>query len=93
VAKCLGRRIVSIVCVDSDITVAALIEVIHDLTTYRVYYGKAWMAKKHTLTLLWGDWKEAYVKVPRMLSAIRHFNPGTRFVIDIGGMFLPNDKG
>jgi hypothetical protein len=51
------------------------------------------MAKKHTLTLLWGDWKKAYVKVPRMLSAIRHFNPGTRFVIDIGGMFLPNDKG
>jgi hypothetical protein len=42
---------VSIVWADSDITVAALIEVIHDLTTYQVCYGKAWRAKKHILTL------------------------------------------
>jgi hypothetical protein len=46
----------------SDITVAALIEAINCLITYRVSYGKAWRAKEHTLALLWGDWKEAYVK-------------------------------
>jgi hypothetical protein len=40
-AKYLGQRIVSIVWADSDITVAALIEAIHCLTTYRVSYGKA----------------------------------------------------
>jgi hypothetical protein len=45
---------VSIVWVDSDIMVAALIEVIHGLTTYRVCYGKAWRAKEHTLAVLWG---------------------------------------
>jgi hypothetical protein len=45
---------VSIVWVDSDITVATLIEVIHNLAAYRVHYGKAWRAKKHTLALLWG---------------------------------------
>jgi transposase-like protein len=28
-----------------------------------------------------------------MLSAIRHFNPGPRFVIDTGDMWLPNDEG
>jgi hypothetical protein len=38
--KYLGRRIVSIVWADSDITVAALIEVIHDLIMYRVHEGK-----------------------------------------------------
>ena len=92
-AKYLGRRIVSIVWADSDITVAALIEVIHGLTTYRVRYGKAWRAKEHALALLWGDWKEAYAKVPRILSAISHFNPGTKCVIDTGGKWLPNDKG
>jgi hypothetical protein len=45
----------SIVWADSDITIAALIEVIHDVTTYWVRYGKAWRAKEHALTLLWGD--------------------------------------
>jgi hypothetical protein len=79
--KYIGRRIVSIILVDSDITVAALIEGIHGLTTYRVHYGKAWKAKEHALALLWRDWKEAYTKVPRMLSAITHFNPGTKFVM------------
>jgi hypothetical protein len=44
----------SIVWADFDITVAALIEVIHSLTTYRVWYDKAWRAKEHALTLLWG---------------------------------------
>jgi hypothetical protein len=37
----LGCRIMSIVWADSDITVAALIEVVHGITTYRVRYSKA----------------------------------------------------
>jgi hypothetical protein len=41
-AKYLGHRIASIVWVDSDITITTLIEVIHDLTTYQLRYGKAW---------------------------------------------------
>jgi hypothetical protein len=57
--KYLGRRIVSIVLTDSDITVAALIEAINCLTTYQISYGKGWRAKKHTLTLLWGDCESA----------------------------------
>jgi hypothetical protein len=48
---------VSIVWADFDITVAALIEVIHDLTMYWVRYGKAWRAKEHALALLCGDWR------------------------------------
>jgi hypothetical protein len=36
---------------NSDITVAALIKVIYDLTTYRVRYDKAWRVKEHALTL------------------------------------------
>jgi hypothetical protein len=92
-AKYLGCQIVSIMWVDSDIMVAALIEIIHDLTTYRVCYGKAWRAKEHVLALLWEDWKETYAKVPMMLSVISHFNPGTKCVIDTGGNWLPNDKG
>jgi hypothetical protein len=84
---------VSLVWADSDIMVAALIEVNYGLTTYQVCYGKAWKTKEHALALLWGDWREAYTKVPRMLNAISHFNPGTRCVIGTGGPWLPNDKG
>jgi hypothetical protein len=91
--KYLGRRIVSIMWVDSDITVAALIEAINCLTTYRVSYGKAWRAKEHALALLWGDWKEAYAKVSRLLHDITHFNPGTRCDIDTCGQWLPNEIG
>jgi hypothetical protein len=50
--KYLERRIVPIVWADSDIIVDALIEVIHDLTTYRIRYGKAWRANEHALALL-----------------------------------------
>jgi hypothetical protein len=91
--KYLRHQIMSIVWVDSDIMVAALIEVIHYLTTYKVRYGKVWRTKEHALTLLWGHWREAYAKVPMMLNAISHFNPGTRCVIDTCGQWLPNDKG
>jgi hypothetical protein len=90
--KYLGRRIVSIVWVESDITVDALIEVIHDLTMYQVHYGKAWRTKEHAMALLWGDWREAYTKVPRLLHAIAHLNLGTRCGIDSSGR-LPNEIG
>jgi hypothetical protein len=50
-ARFLGRRTMSIVWAQFDITVAALIEVIHDLTTYRVRYDKACRAKGHVLAL------------------------------------------
>jgi hypothetical protein len=92
-AKYLGWQIMSIVWVDSDITIVALIKTIHCLTTYRVSYGKAWRAKEHALALLWGDWKEAYTKVSRLLHAIAHFNPGTICDIDTCGQWLPNETG
>jgi hypothetical protein len=73
--------------VDSDITVAALIEVIHGLTPYRVWYNKAWRVKEYTLALLWGDWRESYAKIPILLNVISHFNPGTRCIIDNCGQW------
>jgi hypothetical protein len=84
---------VSIVWVDSDITVAALIEIINGLTTYQVCYDKAWRAKEYALAFLWGNWREAYAKVPRLLHAIAHFNPGTRCIIATCGQWLPNKTG
>jgi hypothetical protein len=96
-SQCMARflccRVMSILWADSDITVATLTEVIHDLTTYQVHYDKACRVKEHTLALLWGDWREAYTKVPRLLNAMPHFKPGTRCVINTCGQWLPNEKG
>jgi hypothetical protein len=89
----LGYRIMSIVWADSDITVVVLIEAIHVLTTYRVRYGKAWRAKEHTLALLWGDWRESYTKISRLLNVISHFNPGTRCIINNYSQWMSNEKG
>jgi hypothetical protein len=89
----LGHHIMLIMWADVDIIVAALNEVIHGLTTYRVWYGKAWRTKEHTLSLLWGDWRESYTKVPRLLNAISHFNPDTKCIIDSCGQWMPNEKG
>jgi hypothetical protein len=80
----LGRRLVGIVRADSDTSVSSLIESIYGFTGYRVKYSKAWRAKQHAIELLWGDWKEAYNQVPRILTAMKHFNPGLRWYPYVG---------
>ena len=78
-AKYLGRHLVGLVRADSDALVSSIIETIFGFTGYRVKYSKAWRAKQHAIELLWGDWKEAYNQVPRILSAMKHFNQGLRW--------------
>ena len=65
--------------VDPDVTVATLIEVIFGFIKYRVKYGKAWRAKQRAMQLLWGDWKEAYGLLPRILTAMLAKNAGMEF--------------
>ena len=84
-ARYLGLRIAPMVWADCTITVAALIEAIHGFTSYRVKYGKAWRAKQFAMAHLWGDWKESYSNIPKMLAAIAHFNSGTKYIIDTDG--------
>jgi hypothetical protein len=64
---------------DPDVSIAALIESIKAFSNYTVNYGKAWRAKQHAISMLWGDWKDAYGRVPKILQAITHFNPGTKW--------------
>ena len=83
-AKYLGRHLVGTVRVDSDTSVSSMIETIIGFTGYRVKYSKAWWAKQHAIELLWGDWKEAYNQVPRILCAMKHYNPGLRWFLYVG---------
>ncbi|KAF8686823.1 hypothetical protein HU200_043323 [Digitaria exilis] len=69
-ARYIATRIASLTYADPDVSVATLIEAIYGFTNYKVKYGKAWRAKQHAIAMLWGDWKAAYARVPRILEAI-----------------------
>ena len=91
-ARYLGRRILGIIYKDSDTSVPSLVESIFAFSGFRVKYSKAWRAKQHAMSVLWGDWKESYAKVPRVLNAMAHFNPGIRWFPYSSGVML-HDKG
>ena len=80
----LGHHLVGSVRADSDTYVSSMIKTIFGFTGYRVKYSKAWQAKQHAIELLWGDWKEAYNQVPRILSAMKHYNLGLRWYPYVG---------
>ena len=90
-AHYLGRRLIGTVRADSDTSVSSMIETIFGFTGYRVNYSKAWRAKQHAIELLWGDWKEAYNQVPRILSAMKHYNPGLRWYPYVGHIVMDVD--
>jgi hypothetical protein len=48
-------------------SVQDLVKAIFD---YKVKYGKAWKAKQATFKMLYGDWEEAYNRLPRLLGAM-----------------------
>jgi hypothetical protein len=79
-----GHHLVGMVRADSDISISSMIETIFGFTSHRVNYSKAWRAKQHAIELLWSDWKEAYNQVPRILSAMKHYNPGLRWYSYVG---------
>ena len=89
-ARYLARRILGLVDADNDVSVSFLQETIATFVGYEVTYGKAWRAKQIALAIRWGSWEEAYNRVPRILCAMQHFNPGMRWFVYTGGFYLQN---
>jgi hypothetical protein len=87
----LGHHFVGIVRADSDMLVSSMIETIFGFTGYRVKYSKEWWAKQHAIELLWGNWKEVYNQVPRILSAMKHYNLGLRWYPYVGRIIMDVD--
>jgi hypothetical protein len=42
-------------------------------------YGRAWRSNQRALKLLYGDWAEAYERLPAILHATKAKNLGTHF--------------
>jgi hypothetical protein len=60
---------------------------------YEVKYGKAWKAKQYAFKMLYGDWEEAYNRLPRLLGAIAATNPGMYHVVEPFGHKTREYKG
>ena len=58
------------------LTIGNIIDSVKELYGYTVKYGKAWKAKQAAFNMLYGDWEEAYNRLPRLLGAMAATNPG-----------------
>lgn len=92
-ARYISRRVLGIIEKDNDAPIPSLIESIFAFSSYRVTYSKAWRAKQHALAILWGDWAESYGRVPRVLTAMAHFNPGIKWFPYTSGEMQPGPDG
>jgi hypothetical protein len=59
-----------------------VIDLVKELFGYKVKYEKAWKAKQAAFQILYGDWEEAYNRLPRLLGALAASNPGTYHVVE-----------
>jgi hypothetical protein len=75
-SRFISQRLENIIKNYSLLTVVTLIEVVIVVGGYRVKYGRAWWVKQPTLKLIYGDWAEAYERLPAMLYAMKAKNPG-----------------
>uniref|UniRef100_K3ZCA9 SWIM-type domain-containing protein n=1 Tax=Setaria italica TaxID=4555 RepID=K3ZCA9_SETIT len=91
IAKYLGRRILGIIRKDNETSVPSLVESIFAFSGYRVKYSKVCLAKQHAIALLWGDSKESYGMVPRVLTAMAYYNFGVKWFIDSCDMMHPDN--
>ena len=63
-------------------SIASVMELVESLFHYKVKYGKAWKAKQAAFRMLYGDWEEAYNRIPRLLGAMATTNPGMIHVVE-----------
>ena len=73
-SRFIARQLCPVVKHMPTITVSALVEIIFQRYNYYVKYGKAWRAKQRALEIIFGNWEEAYERLPVMLNAMRAIN-------------------
>ncbi|WVZ83697.1 hypothetical protein U9M48_030818 [Paspalum notatum var. saurae] len=92
-SKYIGRHIAGVIAADPEVKIKALIASIKAITGYEVNYSKAWRAKQYMMEMVYGDWNESYNLLPRVLGAMEHFNPTTRWYCENGDTITDADSG
>lgn len=87
-ARYMGYQVLDTIY-DPDVSIAVLIRSLIGFTKYRSSYGETWRAKQEAMAM-WRDWKNAYGRVPRILKAMNHYNPGVKWFKFTTGMEAEN---
>jgi hypothetical protein len=59
-SKFIAHRFSSSIKILPTYPIKALIEMVHEVFTYTIKYGKAWKAKQAAFEILYGGWEESY---------------------------------
>ncbi|XP_058746435.1 uncharacterized protein LOC131619344 [Vicia villosa] len=76
------RKILTLVDKDTSVKVKTIIS--HIVATYNhtPSYRKAWLAKTKAIELVYGNWEDSYKQLPRFLSALQIYAPGTITILE-----------
>ncbi|XP_039118838.1 uncharacterized protein LOC120254943, partial [Dioscorea cayenensis subsp. rotundata] len=77
----ISRCIQALVKEKPSINVSVLIAEIRNRYGYTPTYRKVWIAKQKAIEAAFGNWEESYNELPKWLSALQQFVPGT--IIDL----------
>ena len=81
-SKFIANRLCNAIKLQPTLSASALALYIFEVFQYRVKYGKAWRAREEAMKLIYGEWGEAYVRLPTLLQAIKQRNPSMVYHID-----------
>ncbi|XP_066164585.1 uncharacterized protein [Oryza sativa Japonica Group] len=81
-SRFIGNRLQAFVRAEPTLSPAAIVEAVEQIWHYWPTYGKAWRAKQVAMKVIWGDWDEAYVRLPTLMRAIKAKNPTMHFRVE-----------
>ena len=89
----IGYRLSNSIEAFPTFTVKSIQGTVKEIFGYSVKYGKAWKAKQAAFQMLYGDWEQAYNRLPRLLGAMAATNPGMITVVEPFGQKTREYKG
>ncbi|XP_058726374.1 uncharacterized protein LOC131597713 [Vicia villosa] len=76
------QEILPLVDKDPSVKVKTIISYIVATYNYTTPYRKAWLAKTKATELVYGNWEYSYKQLPRFLSALQIYAPGTVTILE-----------
>ncbi|KAK4480405.1 hypothetical protein RD792_013477 [Penstemon davidsonii] len=76
-SKLIAWDILNLVKVDPDLKIRVIVEYVKNSFNKEISYKKAWCGKQKAIAQIYGDWEESYQRLPKVLAAIKQYNPET----------------
>src|SRR3954470_9314707 len=76
------HTIIPLVDVDPSLKVKTIISHCVFVFKYRPSFKKAWLVKQKAIEIVYGKWEESYQQLPRYLTALQLYSPGTVTILE-----------